>query len=93
MKTLFTSFNYFDGISLTRQDAENCSHSGSCDNDVEITVNKPYAQKQLNVISNESLVKELKEYGAWDDEELQDNEQNKRRIIWIAAGNIQDNQN
>lgn len=36
---------------------------------------------------------ELKEYGAWDSDELADDEANWRRIIWIAACNIAEEEN
>jgi len=32
----------------------------------------------------------LSEYGAWDEEELADDEMNRVRLLWIAAGNAQD---
>jgi hypothetical protein len=38
----------------------------------------------------EKLREELSEYGAWSDEELSDDAANWRRIIWIAANNIAD---
>lgn len=90
MKTLFTSFNYFDGISLTRNDAEKCSHSGECEPDVIEVMNKPYVKNQLSSIDPEKLAKELKEYGAWDSDELKNHAGNCKRIVWIAAGNIVD---
>lgn len=36
----------------------------------------------------EDLKRKLREYGAWDDEELADHAQNLQRILWIAAGDI-----
>lgn len=33
---------------------------------------------------------ELKKYGAWTDDELADDEMNRRRIIWVAACNIKE---
>jgi len=38
-----------------------------------------------------ALAAELREYGAWSAEELEDDAQNWQRILWIAAGNIRDN--
>jgi hypothetical protein len=38
----------------------------------------------------EAIREELSEYGAWDAEELSDDAANWRRIIWIAANNIAD---
>ena len=36
------------------------------------------------------LQDELREYGAWDEIQLQDHNANLMRILWIAAGDIQD---
>ena len=92
MKTKTASFNYLiNGISLTSQDAANCSHSGQCDNDILLTMKKPYIKKQLDALPVDKLAIELKEYGAWDEIELQDHNANLMRILWIAAGNITDN--
>jgi hypothetical protein len=88
MKTLFASFNYIPEISLTRKDAEQCSHSGDCLPDVKEVIKKPYVQKQLKALDPEKLKTELKQYGAWSDEELQDMNKNYERIIWSAANDI-----
>ena len=45
-------------------------------------------RRQLEKINPEDLKRELREYGAWDDEELADHAQNLQRILWIAAGDI-----
>jgi hypothetical protein len=42
--------------------------------------------------TQESIVKELSEYGAWDGDELSDHEQNWHRILWIAAWEIFDSE-
>jgi hypothetical protein len=80
-------FNRFT-IQLTKSQAESCSHSGDCDCDVEELLKNKAIQRQLSCISAEDIAAELKEYGAWDFEELSDSDANKRRILWIAAGNI-----
>lgn len=36
----------------------------------------------------ERIRNELREYGAWDDNELADDAANWRRIVWLAACNI-----
>jgi hypothetical protein len=62
-----------------------CHHQGQCDEDVA------YWAPRIKIdASDEDIRAELKEYGAWDNEELEDTEANKRRIIWIAAGDIKD---
>jgi hypothetical protein len=70
-------------IRLTKECINDCSHSGSCDADVEFWVNKlrPY----LDEISTDVIRKCLKPYGAWDEEELLDNELNLHRFLWCAA--------
>ena len=88
-KFKWASFNRF-GIKLSVDDALSVSHSGQCDDDVAALMTVPYVAKQLNAIDPNALVSELKEYGAWDDEQLSDHEENKSRILWIAGGNIRE---
>lgn len=38
--------------------------------------------------TDELIIKELSEYGAWNDDELKDTEQNWKRLVWCAAWNI-----
>ena len=86
MKNKIASFNRFE-ISMPRQAVLDCSHSGQCDLDVENWAKKI---KRPKTLTPEKLATELKEYGAWTWEELQDDAANWRRIIWIGAGNIMD---
>ena len=48
-------------------------------------------QEELDRIPADDLRAELKEYGAWSEEELADHEANLDRILWLACGNILDN--
>jgi hypothetical protein len=91
MKTLWNDTNYGNDLRLTRADAAMCSHSGNCDNEVEYVKNKPYVKKQLSALLPEKLKKELAEYGAWDDVELSNHDQNLTRWVWISAGDINEN--
>jgi hypothetical protein len=75
-------------LQMTKNEAANCAHSGQCDNDVMALSKQRKIQKQLDKIPPELLAEELKEYGAWDSEELADHEQNKQRILWLAANDI-----
>lgn len=74
-------------ISLPDDAVEQCNHSGSCDADVEYWAGQLTRPSHL---TPEKLRAELKEYGAWDEGELADDAANWHRIIWIAAGRIQD---
>lgn len=82
----YASFNRFE-LPMPDNAVGDCSHSGSCDLDVahwSRNIERPAS------ITPEALRAELREYGAWDAEELQDDAANWERIIWIAAGNLQD---
>ena len=84
MKTAY--FNRFT-IELPDDAVRDCAHQGQCDDDV-----KHWAGKiaRPEACTTERLAAELKEYGAWDAEELADDAANWERLIWIAAGNIKD---
>lgn len=81
----WATFNRFE-FQMPGDAVEECHHQGACDSDVE------YWQKKIDLshISDADLAAELREYGAWDETELADRVANERRIIWLAAGNIQE---
>ncbi len=84
---MHAQFNYFE-IEMTRKQAESVSHSGDCENDVNILLQDKKIIRQLKKITDDKLIAELREYGAWEDEELQNRRDNEQRIIWIAGCNI-----
>lgn len=75
-------------VKLTRECINDCMHSGSCDADVALWVNKlrPY----LAAIPAEKIAGCLAAYGAWDKVELQDTEENLHRFLWCAAGDCKE---
>lgn len=75
-------------LQITKQQAETGSHPGKCDDDIKYLRTLPVIKRQLNKIDKNVLKKELGEYGAWDDEQLNDHEENLNRILWIACGDI-----
>ena len=77
-------------LSLTYAQADSCFHSGPCDADVHALSEQPDIKAQLEAIDPALLSKELKEYGAWDDEERADHAQNLQRLLWIATSDIAD---
>ena len=87
---MIAMFNYIDGIEMTKKQARAMTHPGPCDADVKEGANIPSIKRQLAKIDPEQLRKELREYGAWDDEELSNHQDNLERILWIAAGDIID---
>jgi DNA-binding FadR family transcriptional regulator len=87
----FTSSYGTIEIQMTKAQAESASHPGQCDADVLALSNHRKIRVQLERIDPKALRDELREYGAWSEEELADHEQNLQRILWIAAGNILEN--
>jgi len=86
---------YFERFTLcmTKNDARACSHQEQCDGDVEDYLRHCKAiNRQLGKIGPDGIRAELEEYGAWDTEELADDNANRKRIVWIAAGNIMEEQ-
>lgn len=86
---MYTTFERFE-IELTKEQALSGSHPGPCDEDIAELLKVPEIAAQLDKIGDETIKAELKEYGAWDEAELADNEQNRARILWIACGNIRE---
>lgn len=78
-------------IAMTLKQALDCSHQGACDEDVAYLVRQPAIAAQLDKIGAGKIRAALKEYGAWDDEELNDGEQNRHRALWSAACDIREN--
>lgn len=88
----FTSSHGTIEIEMTMAQAQSATHPGPCDADVMTLSQHRKIRRQLESIDPEVLRKELREYGAWDDEDLADHAQNLQRILWIAAGDIVENQ-
>lgn len=80
------------GLELDRSDAISCSHPGPCDDDVAALAREPYIVAQTEKINPALLRDALREYGAWEAEHLADHDQNIRRLLWLAAGDIADGQ-
>jgi hypothetical protein len=89
----WASFNRFE-LRLPGQCVLDCSHSGPCDNDVAHWAPLVRQQVEKDAFPRQptpdTIREELREYGAWDNQELADDDQNWHRLIWIAASNIRD---
>ena len=77
---------------LPKQCVLDCSHQGPCDEDVAAWIPKVQALVESDNFKNkptaESIRAELKEYGAWDADELMDDAANWNRLVWCAANNV-----
>jgi hypothetical protein len=77
-------------LQISLSDAQSASHQGQCDDDVLALSKVPYIAEQLAKIDPALLRDELREYGAWDGDELSDHAQNLQRLLWLACGDIVD---
>jgi len=88
---MYAQFNNFE-IEMTLKQVQSASHLGRCDDDVNDLLQLPKIKRQLAKIPDDKLIVELSEYGAWDETELSNRQDNEARIIWIAAGNIKEDE-
>ena len=86
----FTSSSGRIELQMTLEQARMASHQGPCDADVKFLSSLPNIARQTAKLNPAILAGELKEYGAWDKEELPDHDQNIQRLLWLAAGDIVD---
>lgn len=80
-------FNRFT-LTITKEQARTGAHPGPCDDDIKDLLTVPAIRRQLDKLPPEAIKAELKEYGAWDEDELNDQQENRARILWIACGNV-----
>jgi len=81
------SFNRFT-LEMTAEDAHAASAPGPAEATVAEFLTEEFYARQLDAIPADKIRNELNEYGAWSEEELQDDTANRARILWIAAGEI-----
>jgi len=84
---MWASFNRFE-IKMTLKQAQSASHPGPCDADVAALLKDRKILRQIHKLNTIAMRDELREYGAWNDDELSDFDANAARIVWIAACNI-----
>ena len=83
---------FFDRFTLwlTQDEAESGSHQGNCAYDIAELLKTDAIKNQMRTFNPDHIREELSGYGAWDDEELADDEANKSRLLWIACGNVRE---
>ena len=57
---------------------------------VDAALRNQYLASQVANFDPEKLKDELRGYGAWDEKELEDHEENIRRLIWVASSQLRD---
>lgn len=75
-------------LQITKAEARDASHQGQCDFSVLVLSVKPRISRQLAKLSPELVAQELKEWGAWEDEELKNHTQNIQRLLWLACCDV-----
>lgn len=89
-KTYWASFNRF-ALRIPGDAVHDIAQSGANDAAVEYWHGKIELGRDIHGVlksTPDAIRAELKEYGAWDTDELADDAANLRRIVWIAAHNI-----
>lgn len=77
-------------LSFTVAQYRSAGHGGDCSADVDALLTHPDVAPQLAAIDPAALRDELREYGAWDADELADHVANLRRLVWLAASDLCD---
>jgi hypothetical protein len=86
---MYAEFERFE-IEMTLEQAYSVSEPGM---DAIDAVNALIRQLDLSGLQPDKVREELWGYGAWDEEELADDEDNLRRIVWIAGCNLREEDN
>ena len=87
---MYATFERFE-LRMTRAQAESASQPGKdAAEDVAELLKDRRITRQLDKIGPDPIRAELADYGCWDDDELADDEANRERIVWLAAGDIKE---
>ena len=77
-------------LQFTQEQAESVPLSGAADAAIDDLMLDEEIIAQVRELSVEDVREELREYGAWDEEELSDHTSNVRRLIWLAAYQVRE---
>ena len=98
-ETLERAFNTYEStgdfvsLTMTKEDAIDCSQRGPDAGDTNarnVCVWIENNRAQMDKHHAHSMRLQCQETGAWDAQELQDEEQNEIRVVWMAAGDIRE---
>jgi hypothetical protein len=79
-------------LQLSSDQAARGYHSGACDLDIKELQQDSGISGQLAAFNPDIVRDCLKEYGAWDSAELSNHADNLERLLWIACGDLVDQQ-
>ena len=86
---MWASFNIFE-LNITKAQVLAAWHPGAMDDDIAALAKVPRIARQLKKLDPGQVRLELAEYGAWNEEELQDHAQNLQRVLWCGVCDIWD---
>ena len=75
-------------LNITKAQAARAAHMGQCDADVFALSQEPVIRRQLAKLGPDQVRDELREWGAWDEDELEGDAQNLQRLLWLACCDI-----
>ena len=84
---MWTSFNRFE-LNITKAQVLATWHPGAMDDDIAALAKVPRIARQLKKLDPDQVRAELAEYGAWNDDDLQDHAQNLQRVLWLGVCDI-----
>ena len=79
-------------LTFTQEQLDSIPRYGSADTDISVLVADTSISAQLDALDPTAIRNALRPYGAWDTDELADDEANRNRIVWLAVGKCKDEQ-
>lgn len=88
---MYANFNRFE-LNLPIAVVLSCSQPGKdASEDVKAALRRyPSLLADIQDLDPFLVREELSEYGAWDEDELADDEKNAERLVWLAANDIRE---
>ena len=80
-------------LNITKNQALIGYHQGQCADDIAHLRTIPAIRRQLNKLNPETVANELDRWGAWDETELKNHDENLNRLLWLACADIIENLN
>ena len=90
MENIWSSSSGRIELNLNQEAAARGYHQGPCDDDIAALMHDPAIANQLAALDPAIVASELKECGAWDSTELSNHADNLMRLLWIACGDLVD---
>ena len=87
----YISFSRFE-LEIPQEVVDAVPHRGAADDAISANIDNAEVSSELNRVGPELIRDELRGYGAWGDEELTDEQENRKRLLWVAVLGIREEQ-